>query len=786
MEESLETKAECEDPSTKKAPPASATMDESVATKVECEDPSTKKAPPASATMEESVATKLECEEPSKKKAPPASATMEELAETKIQYDKASKQRAISGQREEPSTLSLAPSHASIASTPGAFRIEGYASRERSSVNTGDSILRSDSLTNDSDLEAPVLEAEVSQCTGTIGSTSNSTPNTIDADITNAYLVEETTVQGEATIVESWCGIEKKYLVVIAILVIVTIVAAVLGSIIGRNDSNAEPFPSCGPLCGSEDQVPDPERIVLGRSCEDWSLASLLPETNTTSLDEEGSSCESQFSAAAYGCGCPNIQLPSNTCGSLCSSGAALPDPDKVVQDVHGTVFTCREWELLSQFDTESNDFCFKYNAVGFLCGCEDNIPPPDSCGSLCADNTLPRPSVIVWGESCEYWNTMSTFLPAMYGDNGESETCSQMFQDIAYRCECPGVEPPPDECNVLCQARSFCGASMCQDNSPILYPDKVVRGLACKDWSFFSRLTDHPEMCYYYEMIGAECGCNNVPPSNACGPLCGADQVPHPSREIRGQTCSDWNYASTFLFSGYGEAMGAKTMISPTCDDFFSPMAYGCGCPSAEPPEAGCGFLCGDGLRVPDPEKIVGDLTCGDFELRALFETDPDTCYRYKTNIAKQCGCFESSPEEEFWSVLPCFLPEALDDKMFYFFAGMSQYSVSFGEGGTFLQIQSQDFYITVGKFSSIEATNTSTTTTIDDGDATGVSETEIQYQVSYGGGDRCGQYGPRRGSVVLVEDESLVTPEIISVIEPSICVYRATLAVPKFCPSN
>ena len=146
----------------------------------------------------------------------------------------------------------------------------------------------------------------------------------------------------------------------------------------------------------------------------------------------------------------------------------------------------------------------------------------------------------------------MASFLP-VWGD----ETCSQMFQDVAYRCECPEVKPPPDECNALCQERSFCGASMCQDDSPILYPDKVVRGMTCKDWSFFSRLTDHEEMCYFYEMIGAECGCDNTPPSNACGTLCGNDQeLAHPSRKVRGQRCDEWDSMSTFLFAGYGKAM--------------------------------------------------------------------------------------------------------------------------------------------------------------------------------------------------------------------------------------
>ena len=686
----------------------------------------------------------------------------------------------------KPETMfSIQDTNAS-SSTPGAFRVEGFASREQNSVGTGNKDLLSDNPTSESDIECPVLTAEFTAAytganasTMTGPSTEQGTPPTSEVDISTAYLVEERTVYGEATVLKTLCGIEKKYFVVIFVLAIGTLIAIVLGIDTSRGDgssSSPQPFATCGPLCGAGAEVPSPEQIVLGRSCEDWSLASLLPDITTNSTDEAGSSsCENKYSAAAYACGCPDASTPSDGCGSLCSSGALLPDPDKVVADIHGTEFTCSEWELLSKFGTESNDFCANYNAVGVLCGCQDNVPPPDACGSLCgADNTLPRPSVVVWGMTCEDWNTMSIFLPAWQGDDGDFETCSQIFQDVAYRCECPGVEPPPDQCNALCEERSFCGASMCQDNSPILYPDNVVRGLACKDWSFFSRLTDHPEMCYFYEMIGAECGCNNVPPSNACGPLCGENyEITNPSQEVRGQTCKDWNSMSTFLFPGYGTAMpNTASMISSTCDNFFSPLAYGCGCPTAEPPENGCGLLCNDGLPVPDPDKIVLDSTCGDYEALSLFETKPNSCYMYKNIIAKQCGCKgEASPEDEFWNTLKCFVPEALDDKIFHYFSGMTQYYISFGETGTFLQIQSQESFITVGKFADLEFTATNNTAI------------DVAATASYGGGDRCGQYGPRRGSVVLVEDESVVVPEIISVIEPSTCVYRATLAVPKIC---
>lgn len=52
-----------------------------------------------------------------------------------------------------------------------------------------------------------------------------------------------------------------------------------------------------------------------------------------------------------------------------------------------------------------------------------------------------------------------------------------------------------------------------------------------------------------------------------------------------------------------------------------------------------------------------------------------------------------------------------------------------------------------------------------------------------TYGGGAPCGLHGPRSGSVAIVEDDFIESPEIKFVIEPSICVYQAELKVPKFC---
>jgi hypothetical protein len=287
-----------------------------------------------------------------------------------------------------------------------------------------------------------------------------------------------------------------------------------------------------------------------------------------------------------------------------------------------------------------------------------------------------------------------------------------------------------------------------------------VVRDLTCLEWDFFARLANHAEMCYFFDMVGAECGCtSNLPPPDACGPLCGDSEetiLPHPDKTVQGQTCSQWNSMATFLFEGYGSAMPNTASMIPSCDSFFGPLAYGCGCVDRQPPANGCGRLCGDDELVPDPKKIIGDRTCGDL----------DRCYRYSDILAPQCGC-NSETNENVWNTTECIAREDLDGKSFFFTSGMSQYSVSFGDTGRFEQIQNNNAVNLIGGFTSYH-----------DGGG------DSYYEASYGGGARCGQFGPRRGSVVLVRDDTLVAPKPTSVIEPSTCVYRATLGIPRPCP--
>ena len=119
-----------------------------------------------------------------------------------------------------------------------------------------------------------------------------------------------------------------------------------------------------------------------------------------------------------------------------------------------------------------------------------------------------------------------------------------------------------PADCLSLCQERSFCGR-LCSDGTAIPDPNKVVRGMSCLAWEFRSRMDsweDQEELCAFHHMVGAECGCaSNAPPANACGPLCGPDgSLPDPGRQVQGISCAEWDSASSFLYEGYGLAMGS------------------------------------------------------------------------------------------------------------------------------------------------------------------------------------------------------------------------------------
>ena len=557
---------------------------------------------------------------------------------------------------------------------------------------------------------------------------------------THAYLVEDSEEPQEAHVVHTYFGIERKRLVILssAMLGVLTISATVLGILIPRSKNGNENV--CGPLCGSGTTLPYPELMVFGGLCQDWNFNStFLPaprkKGHASTSSEKGSlytfdTCADVYEPVAYGCGCSDVEIPTLGCGTLCQDGSDLPDPSKIVRDINNIELSCKDWELKAQFDSDANE-CVNYNAVGALCGCPNNEPHPDACGTLCSTGDFYHSgSHTVWDVKCDDWNTISMFLPRWY-HNDNNETCEEYYGDVSHGCACLDVkdETIAAECGTLCQERRIC-SPICESGDSLPDADLIVRRETCQGWEMHSRLEVHSFVCPFYHMAGAQCGCDNTPPQDACGPLCGTEGIlPHPEKEVYGETCEAWDYKSRYLGQSYAAQEG-ETM---PCAKQFDSAAYGCGCPGATPPKKSCGTLCADGSTLPDPSLIVNAKTCGDLELLSLFETDMQQCSRYAI-FGELCGCpgFGKYMEE-------CFEFDHLKNETYYISSGGSLYSISF-EDGYFAQIQNNGDLFMIGNFH-------------------GFTEDNVGI---YGGGAPCGTYGPRSGSVIIIEDETVAKPTV------------------------
>ncbi|KAL7544245.1 hypothetical protein ACHAWF_007618 [Thalassiosira exigua] len=579
-----------------------------------------------------------------------------------------------------------------------------------------------------------------------------------------AYLVEAGDPESDlpsATVVHTYFGIERKRLILLSSMAI-AVVAIVLGCTLGillpkanKGSTEASTPEVCGPLCGGTTLL-DPSRDVFGYTCKDWDFNS----TNLPLAAKDGGACADIYELPAYGCGCPGVEIPPNGCGMLCRDGTELPDSDLVVKDIHNRELSCRDWELKSLFETDPTE-CVNYNAIGALCQCPYNEPHPDACGSLCGqeDSTFYHSERhTVWDTMCGTWDTFSRFLPSWYNNDG-GESCEEYYSDVQRGCACPSIQYLSPTCGTLCQERRICPAICQGGDGTIPDPSLVVRRETCFGWEQQSRLEVHLPICPFYQMAGAQCGCENAPPLDACGPLCGPNRTP-PDLEMKvyGESCESWDYMSTFLPESYGKGADGKGGVIESCSKHFSGIAHGCGCPGYEPPTNGCGTLCADGSSLPDPTRVVNARTCRDLELLSLFETDAKQCSRYAI-FGLLCGCPGQDKYEE-----ECFELDHImnENETYYFSSGGSLYSISFGaDSGYFAQIQSNNDLFLIGRYNGMESDNVAV----------------------FGGGAPCGVHGPRSGSVAIVEDETVTEPTIAYVIEPSICVYHAELKVPRFC---
>jgi len=450
----------------------------------------------------------------------------------------------------------------SIQSIPGAHRV--YPSNREPSPESGGE----GSTANDIEQVQPTMNAHSQHLEQS------------DQVVAEAYTVEEPPSPPVATVIDTCFGIERKRLLIIA-SVGLGVISIVLGCVFGiivvpsRNNRQQEEL-TCGPLCGhGTTKLPNPNKKVLGATCESWDTNS----TNLVIVSDDATSCADRYTAAAYGCDCPGIEIPSDSCGMLCSSSdsssdtSSLPDPDRVVKDIHNQELSCKDWQLKSHFETDSQE-CVNYNAVGALCGCTGNEMHPDSCGGICTNGQdfLHSPGHSIWNTACRSWDIYSMYLPSWY-NNDKNETCEEYYSDAAYGCACPVLSDIEPECGTLCQQRRTCGPICEGGESEIPDPDLIVRRETCQAWELHSRLEVHEIVCPFYNMTGAQCGCKNKPVSDACGPLCGGESLPNPQKEVYGQTCETWDYMSTYLGPSYGKS--EQNPIIKSCEEHFSAISY-------------------------------------------------------------------------------------------------------------------------------------------------------------------------------------------------------------------
>ena len=146
----------------------------------------------------------------------------------------------------------------------------------------------------------------------------------------------------------------------------------IAGSMCGC-ENNLPPEGACGPLCSGVDyrgnSLPAPNKIVLGQSCYEWNYISsyLTADVASTGTDVlGGASCDDFFNVISYGCECPDVSLPSDSCGYLCEDGSSVLYPDLVVVGKF-----CGDIERESLYARNTDSFkCDAFKAYGLECGC--------------------------------------------------------------------------------------------------------------------------------------------------------------------------------------------------------------------------------------------------------------------------------------------------------------------------------------------------------------------------------------------------------------------------------
>jgi len=303
----------------------------------------------------------------------------------------------------------------------------------------------------------------------------------------------------------------------------------------------------------------------------------------------------------------------------ICQNGQSVPDGSLKPDEAGGS--TCAELEA-EAMDSPYYP-CPVYHYFGALCGCPEQVPPRDAC-NLCQDGagTITKPDLIAdadTGQTCDSMALEAAFV----SEETLGYSCSYYYM-FGNKCGCTTNVPPEFSCGMLCD-----------DGTPVPNPTAVaVDGRQCSVVEAETLYNPYELSCDPGQISydGLLCGCDNGPPSTACGPLCGLGSVlPNPDQLVL-------NYASC------SELDDIATWDTQSDCEIYDLYAALCGCQAVPQPEVSCGPLCQDGTAIPEPGRIVQDQPCREYEIMSIFETQLDNCPYYDM-IGELCGCNNEAP---------------------------------------------------------------------------------------------------------------------------------------------
>ena len=150
--------------------------------------------------------------------------------------------------------------------------------------------------------------------------------------------------------------------------------------------------------------------------------------------------------------------------------------------------------------------------------------------------------------------------------------------------------------------------------------------GLTCGTLIFAAGLGSPGVSCNEWIIAGLLCGCPKPP--GGCDLCFDGSEPPDLALEPAGYEGA--NCIQFLAAAGNPEPQPGD----PTCDDWLENGLL-CNCPK---PANACS-LCEDGSSVSDPDRRVGTATCREYENKAVF-TVGDECTAWQATAGVYCGC--------------------------------------------------------------------------------------------------------------------------------------------------